>query len=100
MECSAKRSAFITLKYHKENFKSNQKRRLINPSKSEMGIVSKKYLESIISKLNSKLQCNQWRSTFTAIEMFKGIKSEAKCRFIKFNITEFYPLISIELRDR
>ena len=25
-----------------------------------MGIVSKKYLESIISKLNRKLQYNQW----------------------------------------
>ena len=98
MECYAKRSAFITLKYHKENFKSNQKRRLINPSKSEMGIVSKKYLESIVSKLNSKLQCNQCKSTSIVIEWFKGIKNKAKCRFIKFNITEFYPLI--ELRDR
>ena len=46
MECYAKRPAFITLKDNKEHFKSNQKCRLINLSKSEMGIVSKKYLES------------------------------------------------------
>ena len=57
MECYAKRPAFITLKDHKEN---NQKCRLISPSKSETGIVSKKYHENIISKLNSKLQYNQW----------------------------------------
>ena len=51
MECYTKRPAFITLKDHKENFKSSQKSCLINPSKSEMGIVSNKYLENIISKL-------------------------------------------------
>ena len=96
----AKRPAFITLKDHKENFKSNQKCRLINASKSEMGIVSKKYLENIISKLISKLQYNQWGSTFTVIEWFKAIKNKAKCWFIKFDIAEFYPLIAMELLDR
>ena len=100
MECYAKRPAFITLKDHKENFKSNQKCRIIKPSKSEMGIVSKKYLENIISKLNSKLQYNQWRNTSTVIEWFKAIKNTAKCRFIKFDIADFYPSISIELLDR
>ena len=63
----AKRPALITLKDHKENFKSNQKCHLINPSKSKMGIVSKKYPKNI-SKLISKLQYNQWRSTSTIIE--------------------------------
>ena len=89
MECYTKRPAFITLKDHKENFKSNQKCCLINASKSEVGIVSKKYLQNIISKLNSKLQYNQWRCTSTVIECFKAIKNKAKCRFIKFNIAEF-----------
>ena len=88
-ECYAKRPAFITLK----NFKSNKKCRLINPSKSEMNIVSKKYLENIISKLNSKLQYNQWRNTSTVTEWLKAIKNKVKCRFIEFDITEFYPSI-------
>ena len=65
-----------------------------------MGIASKKYLENIISKLNSKLQDNQWRNTSTVIEWFKAIKNRVKCRFIKFDIAEFYPSISIELLDR
>ena len=99
MECYAKRPAFITLKDHKENFKGNKKC-LINPSKGEMVIVSKKYLKSIISKLNSKLQYNQWRSTFTIIESFKAITNKAKCRFIKIDIAEFYHLILIQLLDR
>ena len=75
----ANRPAFITLKDHKENFKSNQKCCLLNASKSEMGIVSKKYLESIISKLISKLQYNQWGSTSTIIEWFEPIKNKVKC---------------------
>ena len=39
-QCNQKES-FITLKDHKENFKNNSKRRLINPAKGEIGIVSK-----------------------------------------------------------
>ena len=39
IECYAKSPACIALKDHKENFKSNQKYCLINPSKSEMGLV-------------------------------------------------------------
>ena len=100
IECYAKKLAFITLKDQKENFKSNQKCCLTKPSKKEMGIVSKKYLENIISRLNSKLQHNQWRSTSTIIEWLKAIKNKAKCRLVKFDIAEFYPLISIESLDR
>ena len=58
MKRYAKRLAFITLKDHKENFKSYHKCPLMNLSKSEMGIVSKKYLETIISKLNNKFHYN------------------------------------------
>ena len=65
-----------------------------------MGIVSKKYLENIISKLISKLQYNQWGTTSTVIEWFKAIKNKAKCWFIKFDIAEFHPLIAMELLDR
>ena len=59
-----------------------------------MGIVSKKYPGNIISKLNSNLHYNQWRSTSNVIEYFKAIKNKAKCRFIKFDIAKFYASIS------
>ena len=65
-----------------------------------MGIVNKTCLEHIIWRLNSKLQYNQWRSISTVIEWFKAIKNRAKGRFIKSNIAEFYPSISIEVLDR
>lgn len=44
MDCYADMQSFITWKGHKGNFKNNIKCRLINPAKSEMEIVSKKYL--------------------------------------------------------
>ncbi|PIK41052.1 hypothetical protein BSL78_22094 [Apostichopus japonicus] len=53
---TAERPAFITLKDHKENFASNPKCRLINPTKPEMGRVSKQILDRINNKLEPKYQ--------------------------------------------
>ena len=47
MEIYAEREAFITLKDHKENFQSKPTCRLINPAKTEIGIVSKELVEKI-----------------------------------------------------
>ena len=62
MECLAKQQAFITLKDHKENFKNNPTCRLINPAKSEMGLVSKQILERIITEMRSTTLLNQWKT--------------------------------------
>ena len=47
MERYAERTAFISLKVQEVNFKHNTECCLINPSKGEMGVVSKKLLEEI-----------------------------------------------------
>ena len=47
IEWLAKTPAFITLKDHKDSFQSSLHCRLINPSKSELGKVSKSILENI-----------------------------------------------------
>ena len=54
MECCSKQHEYITLKDHKENFRHNTKCRLINPSKSEVGRISKKYLNDIIADVLAK----------------------------------------------
>ena len=51
--------SFITLKGHKENFQNNPKCRLINPAKSEIGIVSKLYIYQINKFIREKLNVNQ-----------------------------------------
>jgi len=99
-ECFAKRESFITLKDHKDNFPNNPKCRLINPAKSEIGIVSKKFLEKIISDVQRTCKCNQWRSTATVIDWFDGIPQKETCRFVQLDIVEFYPSISADLLEK
>ena len=55
----ATKDAFITIKDHKEDFPSNLKCRLINPTKSNLGKVSKVILEEINEKIRAKLDVNQ-----------------------------------------
>ena len=100
MERFAEKPAFVTLKDHKDDFRTNPKCRLINPAKSEMGHVSKAMLERIIASVTEETKLNQWRNTATVIDWFKNIENKAHCRFIKFDICEFYPSITETLLDK
>ena len=100
MERFAERPAFITLKDHKDDFRSYPKCRLINPAKSEVGHVSKAILEKVIAEVTKASQLNQWRNTDTVINWFKNIKYKGQSRFIKFDVVEFYPSISETLLDK
>ena len=54
----AKQPAFITIKDHKANFKTNPSYRLINPAKSDIGKISKRildYLNMNFKKNNSSI---------------------------------------------
>ena len=97
IEQFSQREVFVTLKDHKVSFQNDPKCRLINPAKSEIGIISKDYVELINSKIREKTKMNQWCNTKSVIEWFKAIKNKGKSSFIKFDITEFYPSISKEL---
>ena len=46
---TSRRQAFITMKDHKPNFQNTPSCRFINPTKTEIGIVSKQILEKIVS---------------------------------------------------
>ena len=99
MEQYADKPAYVTLKDHKENFKTKLPCRLINPAKSELGIVSKVELEKINKELVNITKCNQWRNTQIVIDWFKLIPNKPKAKFIKFDIAEFYPSITERLLD-
>ena len=93
MECYSDQSAFITLKDHKATFKNNTKCRLINPSESEVGLVRKHYLNSIIHMVAEKSCVNQWRNTSTLIKWFEKLQNKQKPRFIKFDTADFTRLL-------
>ena len=99
MEKYADRNAYITLKDHKENFINNPKCRLINPAKSEVGLVSKKILERINTDIRDKTKSNQWRNTASVITWFTKIEHKDKSKFIKFDIVDYYPSISLNFLE-
>ena len=94
MEIYAEREAFITLKDHKENFISKPTCRLINPAKTEIGIVSKQLVEKINKNVRESTHLQQWKNTQAVIDWFSDLKDKSDKTFIKFDIVEFYPSIS------
>ena len=89
-------AAYILLKDHKPNFRSKVDCRLINPAKTDVGQISKRILERIISGVKTSLEVNQWRNTQEVINWFNQERT-GKCTFIQFDVVSFYPSISEEL---
>jgi hypothetical protein len=88
------------LKDHKENFESNQKFRLINPTKSELGKVSKIILDDINARINSTIKVNQWQNSHSVIDWFQSVNNKSNHMFLSFDIVEFYPSITDDLLDK
>ena len=97
VEVIAKKEAYVTIKDHKKNFHDNPKCRLINPTKTQIGKISKMILQSINSSIREKTGLKQWRNTKAAIEWFKGIENKTRKNFIQLDIVNFYPSIKEEL---
>ena len=97
VEICATKVAYITLKDHKQNFWNRPACRLINPAKSEIGIVSKHIVEQLNSDIRAATGLKQWRNTQSVINWFKNLQSRENMSFIKFDIVEFYPSITEEL---
>ena len=69
--------SYITVKYHKEDFPHKVSCRLINPSKSDMGEISKHVLDKVNEKLRSVTEVNQWKNSHSVIEWFKNIRNNS-----------------------
>ena len=95
---TAKRDSFVTLKDHKPGFRSNPSCRLLNPTKPELGKVSKKMLEKINSELRvKKSELKQWRKTQETRDWFNSLERKQTLTFLKFDVEAMYPSISEEL---
>ena len=78
------------MKDHQNNFQNNQQCRLINQAKSQIGIVSKHYIEETNKNIRRAINVNQWRNTQEVISWFKENKNKEKSSFTKFDIVDFY----------
>ena len=88
--------AFVTLKDHKPNFNTNPTCRLLNPTKSEVGIISKQILDKVNNNIRIATSLVQWTNTDQVIAWFKTLQ-RGKQQFLKFDVKDFYPSISKEL---
>ena len=100
VDTTANKDAFITLKDHKPNFANKPTCQLINPTKSEIGKISKEILDRINSNITRASNFNQWKNSTSVIEWFKAIENKKHHSFICFDIVEFYPSISQDLLNK
>ena len=70
--------AYITIKDHKEDFPSKISYRLINPSESRIGKISKVILRKIKNIVQSRTSVNQWKDTPSVIEWFINIRNKER----------------------
>ena len=97
MDINGESNCFITLKDHKENFQNNPSVRLINPAKNELGRLSKFVIQAMNKELRHKFNLNQWKNTEDVIDWFKRINEKQLCKFVIFDIKDFYPSIKESL---
>ena len=97
IEAMAIKPAYLSLKDHKEDFPARLKFRLINPCKSNMGIISKCILERVNKDVRVSTGLQQWRSTEEVLTWFKSLDGKQNKKWIKFDIDSFYPTITKEL---
>ena len=91
--------SYVTVKDHKEDFPHKISWRLINPSKSDIGKISKHILDKINQQMRRETEVNQWKNSYEVIEWFKNIRHKSNALFFVFDIESFYPSISLKLLD-
>ena len=89
-----KKPAYVTIKDHKENFPRKVTCRLINPTKTHIGKVSKQILDNINNSIRRNTSLTQWKNTNEVINWFNQISNKKNKYFIKFDIVDFYPSIT------
>ena len=95
--------AFVSLKDHKDNFRSRETARkpcrLINPAKPDIGKLSKTILQDVNKEIRGKTGLNQWQSTDAMLRWYKRKENKKTLRFFKFDVESFYPSISANLLE-
>ena len=89
--------AHTTVKDYKEGCPTKSSFRLIKPSKSDIGKISKTLLDKINKILILNTSINQWKNTATVSDWFKNVANKKLCSFIQLDVENIYPSISLNL---
>ena len=85
IEKLAKKEAFITLKDHKPIFDDHPTCRLINPTKSEIGVISKQILDEINTSIINSMRINQWKNTSSVRSEERRVGKECRSRWSPYH---------------
>ena len=91
------KKSFVTLKDHKDNFVNDPKCRLLNPTKIEIGKISKQILSRVVEALRVKTELGLWKNTDSCIEWFENLHNKKELKFVTFDIDDYYSSISEKL---
>ena len=95
LDIIAKQECFTTPKDHKEDYKTNPKYRLLNPTKSQLGKIRKQVLGKINKTLRSELNINQWQNS----KLLTGLKTFSKRVYILLQSLTFKNFIHQSLKS-
>ena len=93
------KDCYVTLKDHKDNFFSKPETRLINPSNSDIGQISKIIVEKVNKSIRKTKEFNQWTSTEEVLKWYKNLEKN-KYKLMKFDIKDFYSSITKALLNK
>ena len=83
--------AYIILKDHKDEFPNKVPSRLINPSKSNTGKISKVILDTINKKIVRSSEIKQWKNKSNVLDWYANYIDKNKALFVQFDIETFIP---------
>ena len=99
MEKITKRSAFISIKDHKNNFPNSIQYRLINPAQNNLSKVTQNIIGKAVTSIKKSSSLNLWMGTNEVLEWYEANKQKG-VRFIQYDIEAYYPSITEPLLDK
>ena len=92
-----KTEAYITIKDHKDEFSNKIPCRLINPSKSNVGKISRAILDTINKNVVRSTEIDHWKSTSNVLDWYANYTDKSKASFVQFDIENVNPSITSDL---
>ena len=97
VEVMQETEAYITIKDHKDEFPNKIPCRLVNPSKSNTGKISKAIFDTINKNIVRSTEINQWINTLNILDWYANYMGKNKASFVQFDLENFYPSTTSDL---
>jgi hypothetical protein len=100
IEALALKPSYLTLKDHKSDWPGKVHCRLINPTKTNLGKISKSILDRVNGEVRKATGFKQFKNTKQVLDWFNNLPEKKTLRWLKFDVTAFYPSITMELLNK